>query len=105
MLVYNWPLEANKIFREVLSPAGVRPRQVTQLPLTEAMAEMAKSGMGVAVLARWAIAREMKAGSVVGVPIRRRRFKRRWSAAWLKVEAPPRHLLRFVTLLGPQPFA
>ncbi len=105
LLVYNWPLEANKVFRDVLSPAGVRPKQVTQLPLTEAMIEMAKSGMGVAVLARWAIAREMKTGAVVGIPIRRRGFKRRWSAAWLKVKSPPRHVLRFVSLLGRQPFA
>ena len=42
-------------FTRVLAPAGVEPARVSQVPLTEAILELVKAGLGVSVMARWAI--------------------------------------------------
>ena len=48
--------EESSIFVNVLIPAGVSPARVSILPLTEAVVETVKAGLGVTVMARWAVA-------------------------------------------------
>lgn len=55
LLTYaNEPLESSFV-RETLLPAGALPREMSGVPLTEGLIELARAGLGVAVLARWAI--------------------------------------------------
>lgn len=100
LFVYNLPLERNKIFREVLFPAGVMPRRVTQMQLTEAILELVRAGQGVAVLARWAAARELEARAVVAVPITPRGMHRQWSALRLGTEVATPYGADFVAALA-----
>ena len=46
LILYSIPREANLVFRDVLIPAGVPPRRVTHIQLTEAIVEMVKAGLG-----------------------------------------------------------
>jgi len=57
LILYSIPREANLVFREVLIPAGVSPKRLTHIQLTEAIVEMVKASLGVSVLARWSVAR------------------------------------------------
>ncbi len=54
-LICYSPPERNNFVRQVLAPAGVMPRRLAVVPLTEAIVELVRAGQGVAVLARWAV--------------------------------------------------
>jgi LysR family transcriptional regulator, low CO2-responsive transcriptional regulator len=51
---------------------------VMELGSMEAIKEMLKLGMGVSVLAPWIVRREIKEGSLVSLPLGRRKLKREW---------------------------
>jgi LysR family transcriptional regulator for metE and metH len=55
--------EDSTIYQRVLVPAGVTPAAFQQVQLTEAIIELVKAGLGVAVLARWAVEPSIRNGS------------------------------------------
>jgi LysR family transcriptional regulator for metE and metH len=69
------------IFKEVLRPAGVHPKRTSAVLLTEAILEMVRSGLGVAVLAHWAAAPYLERRQVRAVRITKRGLQRQWYAA------------------------
>lgn len=93
------PKEESTLINKVLLPAGVSPKRVLELPLTEAIVEMAAAGTGVALLARWAVAPDVERGRVVTRPITSRGFHRKWWCVTLKTQSVPSHLEEFIELL------
>jgi len=51
---------------------------VMELGSMEAIAEMVKLGMGISVLAPWIVKRDVEEGSLVTLPLGRRKLKRKW---------------------------
>jgi LysR family transcriptional regulator for metE and metH len=102
LYIYSTP-ENSFFIQGVLRPAGVMPKQVSQAPLTEAIVHLVEAGLGIAAMARWAIAPELRAGVVKGVPITRSGFHRQWSAARLRSRHEPAYLRAFVDLLAQDP--
>jgi len=67
---------------------------------------MAKGGLGLGVLARWAVEPEVRAGRLRARPLTRHGFKRMWSAATLKDMARVPYVRAFTDLLAEhRPFA
>jgi len=81
--------EHTSFWKQVLEPAGVRPVEATKLHLTEAIVESVKAGLGVAVLARWAVANELAAGELVAKRIGRSGLRRSWYAAMRRGHVDP----------------
>ncbi|MFN7927200.1 MAG: LysR family transcriptional regulator [Blastocatellia bacterium] len=102
LFLYVEPKDST-FYKLVLNPAGVTPKRLSVMPLTEAIIEMVKAGLGVSVLARWAIAEPLKAGSLVARPLTKRGVHRQWSAALLKQDFTPTYLTEFVNLLAASP--
>jgi LysR family transcriptional regulator for metE and metH len=100
VFLYNVPKEESTLFKEILDPAGVTPKRVSRVELTEAILELVRAGLGVAMLARWAIAPCVRAGALVGVSISRNGLHRQWSAAVLSHKSSPEYLRAFVELLA-----
>lgn len=100
VFLYNVPREESTLFKEVLDPAGVTPKRVSRVELTEAILELVRAGLGVAMLARWAIAPCVRAGALVGVSISPNGLHRQWSAAVLSRKSSPEYLRAFVELLA-----
>lgn len=96
--LYSKPDESY-VYRRVLGPAGVSPRQVTPIQLTEAMVELVKSSMGVGVLARWAVQRELDAGTLAAASLGPDGVRRRWRAATRSAGTTPVYLAAFVEFL------
>ncbi|MCI0489142.1 MAG: LysR family transcriptional regulator [Blastocatellia bacterium] len=99
-LIMHNSLKENLVFQKLLLPAGVSPRQASQVHLTEAIIEMVKAGLGISVLARWAAWMQIESGALLAVPLTGKGFYREWSAVMLKNKSSPPYLLEFVELLA-----
>ena len=100
LILYTTHSSESSVLREVLRPAGVEPRQLTRVQLTEAIVELVKAGLGLSVLARWAIAPQLRDRSLVGVPLTAGGFHRRWWAVTRPHETAPAYQQSLLDLLG-----
>ena len=58
-------------------------RSMLDLGSMEAIKELVKLGLGVSILAPWTVLKELEEGSLVALPLGRRKLKRRWGVlAW-----------------------
>lgn len=103
LFVYSLPLESNMVFRELLIPAGVMPRRVSHIQLTEALIEMVKAGLGIAVLQRWSVAPQLERRELVARPLTPAGRLRHWKAVWRRRPDPPVWLTDFVEILSRYP--
>jgi LysR family transcriptional regulator for metE and metH len=94
------PKEESTLLTKVLRPAGIEPKRVVAIPLTESIVDMVSAGLGVALLARWAIARYVQTGRVVARSLGKSGFRRQWYAATLRNGADAPYLREFVDLLA-----
>jgi LysR family transcriptional regulator, regulator for metE and metH len=101
LLMYG-PKEESTIYR-MLVEAGSPPASVQVIQLTEAIIELVKAGLGVACLARWAVAPHLRAGSIRAVSYTSRGYRRTWSAVTLKDMARVPYVRAFVDLLASNP--
>jgi LysR family transcriptional regulator, regulator for metE and metH len=99
ILIYP-PREDSTLLQKYLAPAGIEPKEVLEIPLTEAMIEMIASGLGVALLAQWAVAPQAKSGRVCTRPLTARGIRRTWYAATLRDQPCSPYLSEFVELLA-----
>jgi LysR family transcriptional regulator for metE and metH len=102
MIVYSVPIEENLIFQKILNPAGITPPKIYKVMLTEAILEMLKAGIGIGVLAKWAVAPNLKARTLKGVRLTKKGIFRNWHAVTLKEPQAPRYLQEFIKLLADQ---
>ena len=89
------PPEESMLFQRLLTPAGVMPRQLSLIQLTEAMVELVKAGMGICVLARWAVEPHVRAGTLCAIPITASGMPRRWYSASRATKNKPAYLREF----------
>lgn len=102
LFLYSRSIEDSFTVQKVLRPAGIEPRRVTYLQLTEGILEMVKAGMGVSVLPRWSIANAIASGDIKAVPITKGGVFRKWYAVTLSgVPATP-FMEEFIRLLVKQ---
>ena len=100
LLLYSSSPDDSFTIQKILRPAGLTPRRVSFVMLTEAMLEMVKARLGVSVMQTWAIEPALAAGDVVAVPITASGIRRQWSAATLKAAGRVPHVEAFVDLLA-----
>jgi len=99
LLLYP-PKEESLALNEVLLPAGAAPGHVQEVTLTEAITEMVKAGLGVSVIAHWAVQPLVASGALIARPLTARGLRRHWSAAMPKDLAKVDFVREFVALLG-----
>ncbi len=99
VLIYP-PREESTLINKLLKPAGVEAQRVIEVPLTEAIVELAAAGTGIGFLARWAVAPAVEAGKVAIRPLGGRGFRRQWYAVTLRNQPTPPFLAEFLNLLS-----
>jgi LysR family transcriptional regulator for metE and metH len=98
LLVYDAPREQLDVFTRVLWPAGLEPSRVSRVPLTEALIELVRGGVGVATLPGWILPAGASRRGLAFQRLTPRGVRRRWSAVTLS-GARSRPLGRFVQVL------
>jgi LysR family transcriptional regulator for metE and metH len=93
------PREESRVLQEVLLPSGGAPARIEEVQLTEAITELVKAGLGVAVLARWAVQPLVDAGALVARPLTARGLRRDWRAVMPKDLARHDYVREFIDLL------
>lgn len=83
LITYSSTPERSAFYAEVLRPAGVSPAKYTSIQLTEAIIEMVRAGLGVTILAEWALGGQMGHGLVL-----RRVTRAGWKRSWHAVTWP-----------------
>lgn len=81
-IMYNIPDDESDNFRMIFSQS--RPSKVYKITLTEAILEMVKAGLGVAVMPTWVVRPYVQSGQLKTVRITEERILRTWYAATLK---------------------
>jgi LysR family transcriptional regulator, regulator for metE and metH len=105
-LITYVPREDSHFVTRVLEPAGVVPKAIEPVQLTEAIIEMVRAGRGVAVLARWAVAHHLEDGSLRAIRVTSEGLRREWKAVFPKRLEGAEYLdefLRLVTEHAPAP--
>jgi LysR family transcriptional regulator for metE and metH len=98
LIVYTTPEPASIITR-FLEPAGISPRRVSEMQLTEGIAELVRAGLGVAVMARWALRPQIESGALAVHRLTPTGIYRDWHAV-IPAGIPPRHLLDLVQMIA-----
>lgn len=96
LIIHSLPLDSVEVIRTVLSPAGIQPKKIMQIQVTEAVIEMVRAGMGIKVMARWMAEPYLKDRTLKAVPITRKGLFRNWYAVMLDKPETPQYLLNFV---------
>ena len=99
-LVY--PPKEESFFLEALRAAGVEPERVLEIPLTEAILELASAGTGIGFLARWAVMSLEETNRIVARPLGSKGFRRQWHAVTLRNQPTPPYLEEFLAALSGQ---
>jgi LysR family transcriptional regulator for metE and metH len=99
VIVYP-PRSESFLLNLYMTPAGAQPGDVLEVPLTEAILEMVRAGLGITFLARWAVAPRVAKREVVARPITRQGCRRQWSATTLRRAESPPYVEEFIALLA-----
>ena len=99
-VLITYPVERAKIdaFSQVLSPAGVEPKAVRQVEMTEIILMLVASGRGVAVLPDWVLREARASGDFITRPIGRAGLTRRMYAAIREEDALKPYVAHMIRL-------
>ena len=100
LFIYSNRIEDYTFYNTILLPVGIIPKRVSQIQLTEGIIEMVKAGLGIAVLARWAVDPELKRHTIKALPLTRKGFVRQWCAATLRNGPMPAYMDAFIKMLA-----
>ncbi len=96
IIIHSFPLESVTLFTQVLMPNNVKPKNVMQIQVVEAVIEMVKAGLGVNVMAKWIIEPYLQDHDIELIPVTKRGISRTWYAITLEQKECPQYLQNFV---------
>lgn len=98
--VFVGEMQQSGLLSLLLRSEGVRVRHLAEVPVTEVLVEMVKSGLGIGVVASWAVQPELAAGELAGVRLTRDGMPCRWFGIWRDSIATPRYVADFLSQLA-----
>lgn len=94
--------EESLLLSRYLSPAGVHPKRVSQLGMSEAIFEAVKAGLGVSAMTRWMADEEIRAGNIAWARLAPEGLERHWHAAVLRKRLESPAIVALIRLLRQQ---
>lgn len=87
------------LFNLCLRPAGVTPRHVTDMPVTEAILELVRAGTAISAMASWVARPDLDGGRLRAVRIGAEGLRRTWCAVTSARRNVPAHVEEFLNIL------
>jgi LysR family transcriptional regulator for metE and metH len=109
LFIYSTAGRHSMVLGDILEPEGVTPREITRIQLTEAILELVASGLGVAIMARWAVQPAVQSRAVSMLRLGKKGVMRTWYAATRSGDVTPAFQFDLIELLkrhlrsGPAP--
>lgn len=103
LFVYGSLEERSSFLGGLLRDAGISPGKVSRIQLTEAIIELVAAGLGVSVLARWAVGPDVERRRIVSRRLTSDGVRRKWHAVSLRGSPATRVVKSFVSILAPGP--
>jgi LysR family transcriptional regulator for metE and metH len=102
LVTFDFPLNGMDVRTTLLARIDVTPKSVTTLPTIEAIVDMVKGGVGVAVLNSWPVRPFLDSGDLCTVRLTRSGVQRTWYAVVTDDDRNPPYIARFIGLLAKQ---
>lgn len=99
LIGYDIPFEEVVFNKQVLKPAGIKPKSLLKLPSTDAIIEMVKAGMGVAAVNLWSVRPYLESSDLRALRLTRNGYKRTWYAAVPNGGKQPPFITHFIGFL------
>lgn len=80
-ILYNKNSYTFKIISSYFRQESIHLRSFLELGSMDAIKELVKLGLGVSILAPWIARKEIEEGSLIAIPLGRRKLKRNWGIA------------------------
>lgn len=100
LIVFDQDLTKSDIFIDHLTPAGIRPEDVSRMPMTETIIDMVRSNLGIALLTRWVVKPYLRSRDLVVLRMTKRGLTDPWYSLVLKDPYCPPYVREFINLLG-----
>lgn len=98
LLIYERRSQTFQLIERVLLEAGVFPHIAMEIDHMEAVTEMVRRSLSVAVVPRWAVRSEVRSGEIVGLPIGKAGLTRAWGIAFMEQAYHSQTLKAFVRI-------
>jgi DNA-binding transcriptional LysR family regulator len=98
LLIYERRSQTFQLIERVLLEAGVFPHIAMEMDHLEAVTEMVRVGLGIAIVPRWAIRTEVQRGEVLALPIGKHGLARGWGLALVEANHRPHTFKAFARL-------
>jgi LysR family transcriptional regulator for metE and metH len=92
-------VEESNLFQKILIPAGIVPKEIITLPMTDAIIDMVSAGLGITVMVKWAALTYFKSAGLIPISLTRKGVRRTWYAVTPKDPGRPKYIQGFVDLL------
>ena len=100
LISYDLPFEEVEFNKLMLAPAGVTPKSMTKVPTIDAIIELVRAGMGVAVLNLRSVQPHLEADELTTVRLQKNGFNRSWYAAVNDDHRKPPYIAHFIGFLA-----
>jgi LysR family transcriptional regulator for metE and metH len=100
LFAHDAPRSDVERLRELIAAERASMPRVVAVPLTDALVELVKAGLGVGLVSRWAVAPFEARGEILTRRFTRGGLVERWSAVYRRDAAGRLPLARFAELLG-----
>ncbi|WP_437799145.1 LysR family transcriptional regulator [Sorangium sp. So ce693] len=99
LLTHDAPRSDVERLRELIASERAPMPLAARIPLTDALVDLVKAGLGVGLVSRWAVAPDIARGEVAARRLTREGLPEQWAAVYRRDAAARFPLARFVELL------
>lgn len=99
LIIFSKPLQSVVVYNKLLKPAGIIPKHIYEVPMTEAMVEMIISGFGVAVIPKWIAQPYIESSKIIPIRVTSKGLHRKLGVALRDKEEHPEYFKTFISFL------